>query len=60
MERNKPLPIPQKEFGFARDTFNLVIEFTCDGERLAREQERAEEARQRAEKAQPRLFPVSE
>ena len=37
MKRAKPLPTPQKEFGFTRDTFNLFQECTTDGERTSHE-----------------------
>ncbi len=53
---SKPLPIPQHEFGFAPDTFNLFQETTLDGERIARERAQAEEARRQADAAQARLF----
>ena len=41
------LPVPQHEFGFTPDTFNLAIETGLDGERITRE---------RAEAAQAALF----
>ncbi len=50
------LPIPQWEFGFASDTFNLFQETTQDGERIARERDEAERNRQLAEAAQARMF----
>lgn len=57
MKRSKRrLPIPQHEFGFTPDTFNLMQETTLDGERIARERAEAECARQLAETAQPALF----
>src|SRR5258705_161590 len=52
--RPKRLPIPQTEFGFAPDTFNLFQEIAQDGDRIARERTEAEQARQLAEKAQAR------
>ena len=53
MKRNKRrLPVPQHEFRFTPDTFNLSAEATLDGERITREQAEAERARKRAEKAQ--------
>ena len=58
MKQTKPLPIPQKEFSFAKDVFNLFQEWTTDGERLAREAAEAELARQRVEATQVRLFPT--
>ena len=40
MKRNRRrLPVPQHEFGFAPDTFNLIQETGLDGERIARERE---------------------
>ena len=57
MKRNKRrLPIPQHEFGFAPDAFNLIHETGFDGERIAREREETERARHLADKAQPVLF----
>ena len=50
------LPIPQHEFGFAPNAFNLIAETGLDGERLAREREEAQRARHLADKAQPVLF----
>jgi hypothetical protein len=50
------LPIPQHEFGFAPDTFNLFQQSTLDGDRLARERAQADEARRLANTAQARLF----
>jgi len=50
------LPIPQHEFGFAPDAFNLAIETGLDGERLARERAELEHARRLAEAAQTALF----
>jgi hypothetical protein len=57
MKRNRRrLPIPQHEFGFAPDAFNLVIESGLDGDRLARERAELEHARRLAEAAQTALF----
>lgn len=47
---------PQHEFGFAPDTFNLVIELTLDGERITRERAETDEARRRTESEQGALF----
>ena len=59
MERAKRrLPIPQKEFGFTPDTFNLFQERTTDGERMARECEEAENRRKLAEAAQTSFFGI--
>ncbi|MFA6546164.1 MAG: hypothetical protein WCS99_17220 [Limisphaerales bacterium] len=60
MKRSKPRPVPQKEFGFTKDVFNLFHEWTSDGERIEREQAEAEEARQRAVAAQAPLFQIKE
>ena len=60
MKRSKPLPIPQKEFGFTRDTFNLIQDWTNDGERIERERAEAEQARQLATAAQAPLFQSKE
>jgi hypothetical protein len=49
------LPIPQHEFGFTPDTFNLFAEATFDGERITREQAEADHARRLAEAAQGAL-----
>jgi len=60
MRRNKHrLPVPQHEFGFVPDAFNLFTEETLDGDRIAREQAEAERARRAAEEAQAALFPSS-
>jgi len=56
MKRQKPLPIPQKEFGFTTDTFNLFQEVTSDGESISRERDQIEIAQELAEKAQSSLF----
>ncbi len=57
MKRNKlRLPIPQHEFGFSTDTFNLFAETTLDGERIARERDELDAARRAAETAQRNLF----
>jgi hypothetical protein len=47
--------IPQHEFGFTPDTFNLFAEATLDGERITREQAEADRARRMAEAAQAAL-----
>jgi hypothetical protein len=58
MKRNKRrLPIPQHEFGFTPDTFNLIQDTGLDGERISREQAEEDRTRILAEKAQARLFP---
>lgn len=56
MKRHKRMPIPQKEFSFTTETFNLFQESTSDGESIAREREQIEIARELAEQAQASLF----
>ena len=57
MKRRKHrLPIPQHEFGFTPDTFNLIAETGLDGERITRERGEADHARQLAEAAQAAFF----
>ena len=56
MKRRKPLPIPQNEFGFTPSMFNLFGDYASDGERVAREREQAEKARQLADTAQTTLI----
>ncbi len=56
MKRRKPLPIPQHEFAFARESFRLIADTAADGERIARELAEAEQARRKAEAAQTALF----
>ncbi len=53
------LHIPQHEFGFTAETFNLFQETTLDGERVARELAEAEDARRRARAAQTGLFSLT-
>ena len=61
MKRSKRrLPIPQHEFGFTPDSFNLFVESALDGERIAREQTEAEQARRQAEAAQVAFFTPQE
>ncbi len=58
MKRNRRrLPVPQREFGFTPDTFNLVVELGIDGERIARERAEAQKDKALAEAAQAALFP---
>jgi hypothetical protein len=57
MKRNRRrLPVPQHEFGFAPDTFNLIQETGIDGDRITRERAHADRARRNAEAAQAALF----
>jgi hypothetical protein len=53
------LPIPQWEFGFTPDTFNLIVETGVDGELIAREHEQVKKARQLAEKDQALLLEIA-
>jgi len=60
MKRNRRrLPIPQHEFGFTPDTFNLMAETGLDGERITRERGEADHARQLAEAAQTAFFTIT-
>jgi len=52
--------VPQYEFGFAPDTFNLMRETGTDGERITRERAEAELARHMGEAAQSPLFSKGE
>ncbi len=57
MKRNKRrLPLPQHEFGFTPDTFNLFAEVSLDGERIATERAEADGRRREAEAAQAAFF----
>jgi aspartate aminotransferase-like enzyme len=57
MKRNRRrLPIPQHEFGFVPDTFNLIQETGLDGDRISRERAEADRTRRTAESRQARLF----
>ena len=57
MKRTKRrLPLPQHEFGFTPDTFNLFAEISLDGERIARERAEAERQRRESETAQATFF----
>jgi len=58
MKRRKPLPIPQNEFGFTPNTFNLFQDCTSDGERIAREREQVEKEREFADVAQIAMFQI--
>ena len=53
------LPIPQWEFGFTPDTFNLIVETGVDGERISREYEQVKKARKRAEEAQAPILEIA-
>jgi hypothetical protein len=55
-KRARRLPIPQHEFGFVPDTYTLMQETGLDGDRLARERNEADRAREIAEAAQAALF----
>ena len=58
--RRHRLPIPQNEFGFAPDTFNLFAEASLDGERIASEQAEAQQRRRAADAAQAAFFTAKE
>jgi hypothetical protein len=61
MKRNKRrLPLPQHEFGFTPDTFNLFAEVSLEGERIASEQAEADRRRREAEAAQAAFFHTKE
>jgi hypothetical protein len=61
MKRTKHrLPLPQHEFGFTPETFNLFAEVSLDGERIAREQAEAEQTRLAADTAQAAFFNPNE
>ena len=55
-KRTYRMPIPQHEFGFAPDTFNLMQEAGLDGDRITKELDEADRARRAADAAQTRLF----
>ena len=59
MRRQRRLAIPQHEFGFTPDTFNLFLDTATDGERIARERAQVEQARQLADSAQAPLFSLN-
>jgi hypothetical protein len=50
--------MPQHEFGFTPNAFNLFPETTLDGDRIARERAETDRARRTAAAAQPRLFTI--
>jgi len=54
--RKKQMPVPQWEFGFSAETFNLMQETGIDGDRISREKSEMEEARAVTEAAQSKLF----
>ena len=57
MKRNKRrLPVPQHEFGFTPDTFNLFVQSTLDGDRIAAERTQADQAKRAADDTQAALF----
>jgi hypothetical protein len=61
MKRNRRrLPVPQHEFGFTPDTFNLFAEVSLDGERITREQAEAAKRRRAAEAGQAAFFTSKE
>ena len=58
--RKRRLPIPQHEFGFAADSFNLFQESALDGDRIARERAALTCAQEQADRAQTALFQTAE
>jgi hypothetical protein len=61
MKKNKRrLPLPQHEFGFTPDAFNLFAEAALDGERITREQAEAAQRRREAEAGQATFFTPKE
>ena len=50
--KRRRLPVPQHEFGFTPDTFSLIAETGLDAERIIRERNETDAARQLAESAQ--------
>jgi hypothetical protein len=54
--RARRVPIPQHEFCFVPDTFTLMQETGLDGDRVARERNEADRARNIAQAAQEALF----
>ena len=58
--RKRRLPIPQHEFGFAADAFNLFQETALDGDRIARELAAIAQAREQANQNQTALFQTAE
>jgi hypothetical protein len=58
MKRRKyRLPVPQHEFGFARDAFILIAETGLDGERYACESAESDRARRNAWQPRPHFLP---
>ena len=56
MRRNRRrLPIPQHEFGFTPQAFNLIQDSALDGWRVSSERAVSEEARRQAEAAQTEI-----
>jgi hypothetical protein len=53
--KKRRLPIPQHEFGFSPQVFNLIQDTGLDGWRITRERAEIEKARRRAEAAQTEI-----
>jgi hypothetical protein len=53
--KKRRLPIPQHEFGFTPQVFNLIQDHAVDGWRISHERAQVEKARRRAEAAQPEI-----
>ena len=58
--RKRRFPIPQHEFGFAADSFNLFQETALDGDRVARELAALAKARELADQTQSAFFQTAE
>ena len=56
MKRHKRLPIPQHEFGFTPEAFNLIQEISMDGARLSRERADLATAHHHATRAQTEIL----
>ena len=57
--KRRALKTPPREFAFAADHFNLILDSTTDGERIAREQAKAERDREEAARNQTHLFTIN-
>lgn len=49
-------PIPQFEFSWTSDTFNLIRDDTLDGERIVKEKEQQEQDQKEQQKKQKELI----
>ena len=53
--KKRRLPIPQHEFGFTPQVFNLIQDHAVDGWRISHERAEVEKGRRRAMAAQPEI-----